>query len=161
MVRDMLIDRPVIALYDGRLLVTCLCVAAAVALVGERLDPRLVEIIDAVGLGLFTVLGTRRALDTNVTLVAAVLLGAVTVAVGGVLRDVLAGDRPAVFYRSQWYVTASVIGATAYVALAQTSVPRQPLLFGVAGATTALRLGAWRFGWHVPVPAERRRRLGQ
>jgi uncharacterized membrane protein YeiH len=156
MVRDTLIDHPVIALYDRRLLVTCLVVATAVALLGDHINATLVEVIDAVGLGLFTVLGTRRALDTNVTAIAAVLLGAVTVAVGSLLRDVLAGDRPTVFYRSQLYVTASVIGSIAYVIGAQTTVSRQVLLFSCAALATSLRLAAWRFDWTAPIPGGRR-----
>jgi uncharacterized membrane protein YeiH len=156
MVRDTLIDRPVLALYDRRLLVTCLVVATAVALLGDHINATVVEVIDAVGLGLFTVLGTRRALDTNVTAIAAVLLGAVTVSVGSLLRDVLAGDRPTVFYRSQWYVTASVIGGITYVALAQTSISRQVLLFGVAALATTLRLAAWKFDWTAPIPGGKR-----
>jgi uncharacterized membrane protein YeiH len=61
---------------------------------GSIMPGRIIDTLDAIGLGLFTVLGTSRALNAGVTELDAVLLGAVTVGAGSVLRDVLAGDPP-------------------------------------------------------------------
>jgi uncharacterized membrane protein YeiH len=153
-VRDVLIGQPVLALHDARLLPTCLAVAAVVALFGSVARPWLIESLDAVGLGLFTVLGAARALDAGVTSLAAILLGSVTVAAGSVARDVLAGERPAVLYRSELYVIASCAGAALFVTGHRIGVRGSGWLLGVAASATALRLVARSRGWRSPVPLD-------
>ena len=158
--RDVLIGGDVLALHDRWLLPVCVAAAVAVSLFGTGMPSRLVDVLDAIGLGLFTVLGTRRALDAGVTQMAAVLLGTVTVGAGGVLRDLLAGDRPALLYRSELYLIVSAIGATLYVAGTHTRVPASALLLGVAGLVTAGRLAALLLSVNSPVPGSRSRRGG-
>jgi uncharacterized membrane protein YeiH len=152
--RDILIGRTVLALHDIRLLPACLVGAVVVTLFGSIMPRRIVETVDAIGLGLFTVLGTGRALDAGVTELAAVLLGAVTVGVGSVLRDVLAGDRPGLLYRSELYLIVSVTGGTLYVAGRHTIIDRSALLLGIAAAVTVARLGALWLRWKSPVPGQ-------
>src|SRR5690348_13694882 len=52
---------------------------------------RVLTVVDAAGLGLFAVAGSTRAFDAGLQVLPSVLLGAVTAAGGGVLRDVLSG----------------------------------------------------------------------
>ena len=74
----------------------------------------LLQIMDAVGLGLFTVIGVETAYtnvtETNVYL--AVFVGVVTGVGGGVLRDIMAGNMPYIFTK-HFYACASLIGALA------------------------------------------------
>lgn len=154
MVRDVLIDRSPVALHDARLLPTCLVAALVVMVFGAVAKAWIIEALDAVGLGLFSVIGTSVALDAGVTSLAAVLLGAVTVAAGGVARDVLAGERPAVLYRSELYVIVSTVGGAVYVLARRAGVGGSGLLLGVAGAIAVARLLARRLGWNSPVPLE-------
>jgi uncharacterized membrane protein YeiH len=154
--RDVLIGRPVLALHDSRLLPTCLGVALVVMVFGSIMPRRVVDSLDAIGLGLFTVLGTRRALDAGVTDLAAVLLGVVTVGAGSVMRDLLAGDRPALLYRSELYLIVSALGAGLYVGGARAALEPSALLLGVAGLVTLARLGAIWMQWNSPVPGQRR-----
>lgn len=155
MTRDVLIGRPVLALNDSRLLPTCLVAALIVMLLGTFVPAKVVHVLDAIGLGLFTVLGTRRALDAGVTEVAAVLLGAVTVGAGSLLRDVLAGDRPGLLYRSELYLILSAAGATIYVAGTHTRLDESALLLGVAALVTVARVSALQLRWNSPVPGTR------
>jgi uncharacterized membrane protein YeiH len=157
MVRDVLIGRKVLAFHDTRLLPTCLIAAIVVTVFGAVMPSRIVDTFDAIGLGLFTVLGTTRALDAGVTEVAAVLLGAVTVGAGSVLRDLLAGDPPGLLYRSELYLIVSVLGGALYVAGTHTSLDRSVLLLGIATIVTLSRLAALWFKLHSPVPGQRRR----
>ncbi len=72
----------------------------------------LLRTMDAIGLGLFTVIGVETAYvhvaDSNVYL--AVFVGVITGVGGGVLRDVLAGNMPYIFTK-HFYACASLIGA--------------------------------------------------
>jgi uncharacterized membrane protein YeiH len=154
--RDVLIGQPVLALHDTRLLPTCLIAAFVVMVFGSIMPSRVVDVLDAIGLGLFTVLGTTRAVDAGVTELAAVLLGAVTVGAGSVLRDVLAGDPPGLLYRSELYLIVSVAGGALFVAGTHTAIDRSVLLLAIAVAITAARLAALWLRVHSPVPSQRR-----
>lgn len=72
----------------------------------------LLRTMDAIGLGLFTVIGVETAYtnvaETNVYL--AVFVGVITGVGGGVLRDVMAGNMPYIFTK-HFYACASLIGA--------------------------------------------------
>lgn len=154
LVRDVLIsDGPPVALRDQALLVAPL-VAAVIVLVAHSVVERMerpVLVFDAGGLGLFCVVGTTRALDAGLGVMAAVLLGTVTAVGGGVLRDVLAREVPTIFRPdSALYAVPAALGATA------TAVVWSLDLFGgvsatlIVAAVIALRLLAMRFGWGAP-----------
>lgn len=112
-VRDLLLNRPVFWLGDIDYLVCALlAVAATFALARRvRIRPGLFVIPDAVGLALFTVVGTQIALANGVHWLPASLLGVVTGAFGGMLRDILVNEVPLVMRPGTLYVTASWLGA--------------------------------------------------
>ena len=69
---------------------------------------------DALGLALFAVIGTQKALAAGAPSLSAVALGTVTAAFGGIIRDILAATTPLVL-RQEIYVTAAALGATVQV----------------------------------------------
>lgn len=71
---------------------------------------------DAVGLGLFTVMGVQVGLNAGMDTGIAIALGTITGCFGGVVRDILSGSRPLIF-RKEIYATASIIGGLIYTAL--------------------------------------------
>ena len=93
---------PVAVLQDWRYIAIC-CLAGLVGFVWypqvERLK-RPILVLDAVGLALFSVAGSLKALSFELGLVAAILLGVLTAIGGGVLRDVLVSEVPI------WYCVA-------------------------------------------------------
>ena len=97
--RDLLLDRPVFWVHDPRHLVAALLAGFATFLVARlvRVPPRLFLVPDAMGLALFTVLGTRIALDLDAHWLVASLMGVITGVFGGIVRDVLCNEVPLVF----------------------------------------------------------------
>lgn len=75
---------------------------------------RLLGILDALGLGLFSASGASYALSTGMFWFNAVLIGVVTGVFGGVLRDIICNEVPVVFKKSQLYATCSFAGSFAY-----------------------------------------------
>ena len=75
----------------------------------------LVLTFDAAGLALFAVSGTQKALGYGLNPVMAALLGMLTGIGGGILRDVLVSDIPAVLH-SDLYAVAALAGAIVVVA---------------------------------------------
>jgi uncharacterized membrane protein YeiH len=72
--------------------------------------------LDALGLALFAVTGAEKALQAGATASVAIVMGVVTATFGGLLRDLLGGDRPGILSR-EVYASAAAAGAAAFVAL--------------------------------------------
>jgi uncharacterized membrane protein YeiH len=113
-----------------------------------------VQLSDAVGLGLFAVIGARKALDYGVGPVGAVLLGVLTGVGGGVVRDVLVAEIPGVLQR-ELYAVAALLGAVFVVTGQSLGLPAAPVAVAGATACFALRLWAMRRGWRLPVAKPR------
>lgn len=111
---------------------------------------RLLIWADAAGLAFFAVVGTQKALSANVPILSAIALGAMTATFGGILRDVLAGDRPLVLWSRDFYVTAATAGATATALLASFGMPALITMLGGVLAGFGLRAGSILFGWGFP-----------
>ena len=156
-VRDLLLDRPVFWIGDQTYLIVALATTLAVffAVRGLRLPPRLFLIPDAVGLALFTIVGTQVALEWQAPWLVASLLGVITGVVGGVLRDVLCNEVPLVFVRGELYASAAWFGALVLVGLQALGLsPVAAAWIGMA-AVLAARLLAMAYRITLPTYSER------
>ena len=112
---------------------------------------------DAIGLAFFAVAGAEKALVHGLNPVMAALLGMLTGIGGGMLRDVLVMQIPAVL-RSDLYALAALVGAAIVVGghVLNVNAVATTLVGGLA--CFALRYMAIRHGWHLPsarAPGER------
>lgn len=114
---------------------------------------RAIHVFDAVGLGLFCATATAKATQYGVSPLAAVLLGTITGVGGGILRDLLAGETPAVLRRdSQLYAIPAVAGCTVVAVAHSLGYDGLVIQTVAASGIVAWRLAAlWR-GWGAPVP---------
>lgn len=149
-VRDLLIGAPVFWIADNNILLICLAAAFAVWLLPHRFwkgDTLLW--LDAVGLAAYATFGAGKALAYGAAPLPAVAMGVLTGCVGGIIRDVLAGD-PSILMRSELYVTAAALAACLMVGLMLLGLP--PLLAGAIAALAGfgLRAGAIMKGWALP-----------
>lgn len=111
---------------------------------------RTIKVIDAVGLGLFAVIGTEKALLSGLQWFPAVVVGVVAAVGGGIVRDTLVNRVPDIL-RADFYVTPAAAGALVVVivhalGLGATVVP------SVAGAAVCfvLRVLGIVYGWGLP-----------
>ena len=131
--------------------VTCASAAGAVAFywdLGVAKFRRAVLVLDAGGLGLFTVNGAVTALALGAPPLAAVFLGLLTGIGGGVLRDVLSGQVPVVL-QDDIYALPSLAGSVAVVGLWQLDAFSPAAGVLVAVLVFAVRLLARRRRWHL------------
>ncbi|GEK81263.1 trimeric intracellular cation channel family protein [Agrococcus baldri] len=154
MLRDVLIGAtPVAALVDWWMLLVALGGALVVWVLHRwmaRLD-KPVLVFDAIGLGIFVVEGARKAIELDVSPVGAALVGMLTGIGGGILRDALANDIPAVFRRdSRLYLLPALVGSSAAAAAVELGVGHWAVLAGIAAAVVALRIASELLRWHVP-----------
>jgi len=149
-VRDLLIGAPVFWVRDPFVAPVCLAVALLAWFTPHRWwEGRLFEWADAVGLAAYSVLGTIKALAFAVPPVPAVLMGIVTGCVGGIIRDVLAGQ-PSILMRPELYVTAAALSSALAAAGTVAGLPAG-LTWGIAAlAGFTLRGAAIQFGLAIP-----------
>src|SRR5581483_4172589 len=94
-------DYPIPFLKDANYLIVCALATLLVFLFRHHFVRRLRAIIffDAFGLGFFLTTGTTIALNHHLNYWASILLGVITAAFGGVIRDVLCAEVPLIFKR--------------------------------------------------------------
>lgn len=106
-------------------------------------------IADAFGLAVFTVIGTELALQHNVPLSTAVIMGVMTGVAGGVMRDVICNEIPLIFQK-EIYATACIAGALVFIGLRALDTPHW-FDTGVAMLTVLfIRLAAIRWRFSLP-----------
>ena len=151
-VRDVILNVPVFWIQNPVHVSACLLTALVMHFGAPLVEPRYKAVLwfDAFGLALVTVAGTVKALDEGAPALVAIVMGVVTGAVGGIIRDTL-GQLPSVILRHEIYVTASVLGACAYSAL--NALGRGRLIAMIAGflVTFCVRGLAIHYGWSLPV----------
>ena len=75
---------------------------------------------DAIGLGLFVVVGVAKSYAAEFPWWVAVIMGTITGSFGGLLRDVLINETPLIF-RTDFYASACVLGSVIYVLMGHYS----------------------------------------
>ena len=78
-------------------------------------------LFDALGLGLFTIIGIEKGMEMNFSMGVCIALGTITASFGGVIRDVLLNHVPLIF-RKEIYALASITGGLIYYLLTQTAL---------------------------------------
>jgi uncharacterized membrane protein YeiH len=152
--RDMLLGRtPIFWLLDPWLTVATFLTALASYYAVRRVSDRVLLVADALGLGLFSTLGTTYALEMKLSVLVAVLMGVVTGVFGGVLRDTICNRVPVVFRRNtELYATCSFVGVWVFLVLMRL-MPDATLASWAGTATVVLlRLISVRFRLRLPEP---------
>jgi uncharacterized membrane protein YeiH len=158
--RDLLIGAvPPAAIRDWRYLGVSVLAGLVIFFSSPRAERQrklrnLVLTFDAAGLALFAVSGTQKALGYGLDPLMAALLGMLTGIGGGMMRDILVSDIPAVLH-SDLYAVAALAGAIVVVCGHVLNAPAAPAAAAGAALCFAIRLIAlWR-GWRLPTAGER------
>jgi uncharacterized membrane protein YeiH len=151
-VRDLLLGRlPVYWVHDPVYVVVGMAAAVFTFFLGRKLSlPKNFFLLpDAIGLALFTVIGTSVAMSMHVHWLIAALMGVITGVFGGVIRDILCNEVPLIF-RTDIYATAALVGALLFIVLDDLGMARNPALVAAMVTTVGIRLAAIR--WHIHLP---------
>lgn len=153
MTRDVLIGAtPVAAISDWRYPATTLAAGVITffwAPLIEKVDYP-VRLFDAMGLALFAVAGTQKALDYGIDPPMAAALGMLTGIGGGIARDVLMARVPLVL-QAELYAVAALAGAAVVAIGHWLGLPPLPGALAGAALCFGLRVMAMHFGWHLPI----------
>ncbi len=139
--RDLILDVPVFWILDTNYLFITLF-AAVLTFFGLRLVNQIEKILlwlDAVGLSVFCVVGTAKAMTITGDPVVSVVMGVITAVAGGIARDVIANELPLILHK-EVYATAAFVGAVTYVLMLMVE-PVFALPVGIAAALATRSLG--------------------
>jgi len=104
---------------------------------------------DTLGLALFTIAGIQKSLAFGQPFWVAIIMGCITGAAGGVIRDILLNNEPVIF-RKEIYAMASIIGGIVYWLFIKIDMPIGSAVFVSFSVTCAIRFLAVRF--HLSLP---------
>lgn len=153
--RDILLDKRPFFWVENSLwiwVVLAMCALALVFMRARHVEPteRATAWPDAIGLGIFSAVGTHVALQSGVPAIVAVIMGVITAVFGGVLRDVVVNEIPRAFVDHQPYSVLAFAGGWVVVGL--DAVGTSPFISVGLGAlvVSALRFSAMIFAWRLP-----------
>jgi len=155
-IRDVLLDRHPIFWLSDPAYVGVITVAALATVVYVRRSRRApaessLLVADALGLALFSVSGAQVAQAAGLPALSGVVLGTVTGAAGGVVRDVLLNDVPHVLRPGTLYATAAIAGTSIYFVLGSLGVAKPWSSLGGMLVVAAVRLAS--IAWEIKLPA--------
>jgi uncharacterized membrane protein YeiH len=105
---------------------------------------------DAIGLGVFTIIGSIFAYNIfSLNFLAMSISGVLSAIGGGILRDVFVNEIPMVFVK-EFYVSASFLGVVILFALLSINTNLSLAAIIAMIMTTSIRLIAVKFQWNLP-----------
>ena len=149
--RDLLLNvTPFWMLQPSYLIVTALALISVI-LFGKyliRLNNTFF-IFDAVGLGLFVVVGIEQTLDAGFPFWVAIVMGMITGSVGGIIRDILINEVPLIF-RKDIYALACVIGGLVFFGCDMMNV--SPTITQLLSAISVILTRVLAVKYHISLP---------
>ncbi|HEX6332710.1 MAG TPA: trimeric intracellular cation channel family protein [Flavisolibacter sp.] len=151
-IRDLLIgEMPVAWLGNTAGIYVIFAGALAAIFFGSYLKKmdRMLFLSDAMGLGLFTMIGIQKGLDHGFSTGISIMLGTITGCFGGVLRDVLLNNVPLIFQK-EIYASASIAGGLLFFLLVRIEMAA-PFASSICILFIFLvRVLAVRWNWSLP-----------
>jgi len=151
--RDIVLGRiPPLALVNPLYLIITVATGVALFFLYKALKKHwnLLLKFDAIGLGVFTVIGATFAYNLfGLNFLAMAFAGLITAIGGGILRDVFVNEVPIVFVK-ELYASASFTGVIIFFGLLAAGVELNVAAIPSIIASTALRLLAMRYNWNLP-----------
>lgn len=150
--RDLIIDVPVFwTQHDIYIYVVVISAMLLFFLARfRRLPIKMLLFLDALGLAVFTVIGTQKAMALGFSDPIAIMTGIMTGVVGGIIRDVLVGEVPLVF-RKEIYATASFVGASIFLLMEHVSFDTDTAVIVSILITLVMRVWAIVYNIELPV----------
>jgi len=153
-VRDLLLNREAVFWIANPAILAPACGAAVGVFFTAHLIEsrrRALDWADAGALSVAVPAGVGVALNLGHGPAVVLIMGMVTGALGGLMRDVVCNEVPLVLRQGELYLSAAFAGAAAALSILALGLPQGWALIGCAGVTLALRAGSMVFGWRLPV----------
>lgn len=123
--RDILLRNYPIFWISNITYIEVICIASFITQIWYRQISKITDILlifDAIGIGVFTIIGIRTALNFNVHPIICIIMGSITAVFGGLIRDVLCNEIPVILHK-ELYATLCLLGGALFFLLRHLSVP--------------------------------------
>lgn len=116
----------------------------------KKLDRMRVSLMlfDTIGLGVFTLIGLQKGVETGLHPIICIALGTMTACFGGVLRDILCNDIPVIF-RREIYATICILGGMIFFVLQEFQLSDDLIYLITSLIMISIRLLAVKFHWSL------------
>jgi uncharacterized membrane protein YeiH len=162
--RDVLLNEIPSPLQDPTYLLVCLLMGLLGLAIyrfleskEERFRTKVLAYFKSFTLPWFAILGAHKALDHNLGIFTAIVIGLIATTAGGILIDLFSGVTPEVVRPSEQLVTTAVLASTVYTALAVWQNRRQaffPVTLISVAVAFLFRVVAVREHWPSIVPMD-------
>ncbi|WP_372597863.1 trimeric intracellular cation channel family protein [Amphritea sp.] len=150
--RDVLLGNlPVLWIREPMWIIICLSASAMTYFIAPKLVSlsRALIWMDAIGIALFAVVGTKIGLDFGTSPLIAVCMGVMTASFGGIARDLLCGSNLTLM-NEELYITTMLAGSVTYLILNSLNLPYSYDLMGGFMVAFTLRALAIQFSLKLP-----------
>jgi uncharacterized membrane protein YeiH len=150
--RDVLIGRtPVGWMTDLNVVYTIVLGFAIAVLLRTQLDKlrKSLFLFDTIGLGVFTLIGLEKGINSGLHPVICIALGTMTACFGGVIRDILCNEIPIIF-RREIYATVCIVGGLVFFTLKFFNLDNDLIYVMTTLVIISIRLLAVRYHWYLP-----------
>jgi uncharacterized membrane protein YeiH len=150
--RDIMLgDKPPAAFQHEIYLIITIAGGLLVFIAAPKIAPRwdYVMIADAIGLSVFAAIGAAKAESFNLGFIGIIMMAAITATGGGMIRDMLVMEIPAVL-KSDFYASAALIGGMCYEAAGALGMNQNTRLVCTIIVTFLLRIAAMKYKLSLP-----------
>lgn len=150
--RDLLLDVTPFWMLDPKYFITTGVALLATLLFKDKIFKwqNTIFLFDAIGLGLFTIVGISKSIEMNLPFWVCIVMGTITGSIGGVARDVLLNEVP-LLLRKDIYALACVAGGVVYFACIYFNFSTNLTALIAAAIVIFVRVIAMKFHIHLPV----------
>lgn len=152
MLRDMLLGEEPIAISDPVFIPACVASGILGALLFSRIVamPKPLVLLQGLVLGTLVTIGAQKALVVGAPVVSAIVLGVVTATFGGLVADVMTGNRATVAEQAHWLASALTLGSIVFV-IVSLSVGFWPAVVASVATSAAFRYLSAVRDWPSPM----------
>ncbi len=157
-VRDVLIgEQPVSWMHSSELII-CIVFGAFSAIIFNRWMNKLnyfVFLFDAIGLGFFTIAGIEKGLNFELNIFICISLGTISATFGGLIRDIISGEKPMLLMRKEIYAIASASGGCLFFILQFLEVNQSVNVISCISFVFLVRIITSKYGIKLPIIKEK------
>ncbi len=124
-IRDVLIGHlPVRWILDSSIILLIIGAAAVTVIFRSKIEhlDKTLTFFDSLGLGFFALRGIQEGIAIQLNIPSCIILGTITACFGGVIRDILLNEIPALFRTGQLYATVCIMGGMVFFALQKLNI---------------------------------------
>lgn len=151
--RDVMIGRTPVGWMQDLEYVYVIALAFVLSILFRRKFDKLrtsLFLFDTIGLGVFTLIGLEKGINTGLHPIICIALGTMTACFGGVIRDILCNEIPVIF-RKEIYATICIFGGVVFFMLKKLHLNEDVLYLITSAVIISIRLMAVKYKWYLPV----------